>query len=193
MSETFDLPIHSFATPELWRIWLEEHASSSDGIWLLFYKKDSGIASLNYAQALDEALCFGWIDGQLKKGDEQSWYQRFTPRRPRSVWSEKNTQNVDRLIRAGKMTEAGMREVHSARADGRWTARYSPPSKGTPPKEFIQMLEKHPKAKAFYATLNKQNIYAIYYRIHTAKREETRQNRMKMFVAMLEKEQKPYP
>lgn len=193
MLDALDLPVHSFATPDLWRAWLTEHHTQGDGIWLKMYKKDSGIPSINYAQALDEALCFGWIDGQLKKCDEQSWYQRFTPRRARSVWSEKNTQNVARLIKAGKMMEAGMREVESAKADGRWQARYSPPSKGTPPKEFFQLLEKNPKAKAFYETLNKQNVYAIYYRIHNAKREETRQNRIKMFVAMLEKEQKPYP
>lgn len=184
-----DLPILEFSNPTKWRLWLHENYAQSSGIWLRFYKKDSGVPSLNYLQALDEALCYGWIDGQLQKGDEKSWLQRFTPRRSKSNWSLKNTTNAERLIAEGSMQPAGQHEVDAARKDGRWQAAYASQSKGKIPDDFLRELQQNPVAYDFYKTLNKANLYAIYYRLHTAKKRETRENRKKMIIAMFEKGQ----
>ena len=145
---------------------------------------------MTYAEALDEALCFGWIDGQKKSLDEESWLQKFTPRRPRSGWSKMNTEHVERLIKQKKMTAAGMKEVEAAKADGRWNAAYDRFSEARPSDGFLQALDKNPKAKAFYDTLNKTNLFSIAYRLQTAKREETKQKRIKEIVAMLAREEK---
>lgn len=182
--------IISFETPVKWRQWLADHLDQQEGIWLRMFKKNSGVASINYAQALDEALCYGWIDGSVQKMDEQSWLQRFTPRRARSKWSMKNTKNVQRLIAEGRIEPAGLREVEAAKQDGRWDEAYEGPNKGKVPEDFLNELKRHPRAWAFYQTLNKTNTYAIYYRLHTAKKPETRENRKKMIIAMLDKEQK---
>lgn len=182
--------IVSFESPTDWRRWLGDHVDQKEGIWLRMYKKHSGVPSINYAEALDEALCYGWIDGQVQKMDEQSWLQRFTPRRPRSKWSMKNTKNAERLIAEGRMAEPGLRQIEAAKQDGRWDAAYEGQRKGTVPEDFLAELKRHPRAWEFYQTLNKTNTYAIYYRLHTAKKPETRENRKKMIIAMLEKQQK---
>jgi len=180
----------SFASAKAFRTWLSRHHAKSNGIWLRIYKKDSEKPTVTYAEALDEALCFGWIDGQKKPFDEESWLQKFTPRRPRSVWSKANTEHIERLIKSKKMTAAGMKEVEAAKADGRWDAAYDRFSQARVSDDFLQALEKNPKAKAFYETLNKTNLFSIAYRLQTAKREETKQKRIKEIVAMLARGEK---
>jgi uncharacterized protein YdeI (YjbR/CyaY-like superfamily) len=185
-----DLPVKSFASPRLWSKWLATHHAKSEGIWLRMFKKDSGVTSITYAEALDEALCYGWIDGQLKKFDDGSWVQRFTPRRQRSLWSRKNVANAKRLTNAGRMMAAGLREIELAKADGRWNAAYDSPSAMTMPDDFLQQLQREPKANAFFKTLNKSNTYAIAWRLQTAKKPETKERRMQAILEMLRKGQK---
>lgn len=182
--------IVEFVDQAAFRAWLANNAGSVPGIWLKIYKKGSGIASITYAQALDEALCFGWIDGQKKGYDELSFLQKFTPRRAGSMWSKKNIENIERLVKAGLMTEAGLQEVHNAKADGRWAAAYDKPSEMQVPEFFLEMLQQHPKANAFYKELNRANTYAIAWRLQTAKTEETRIKRAEKLIAMLEAGQK---
>jgi uncharacterized protein YdeI (YjbR/CyaY-like superfamily) len=189
MSKT-DLPIISFNSPKAWASWLDKNHAKSNGIWLRLFKKDSGVASVTYAEALDEALCYGWIDGQLDKYDEKSWRRKFTPRRPQSVWSRRNIEHVNRLIDAGKMKPAGLKEVKAAKADGRWKRAYDSPSAMQVPKDFRKELSKDKKAKAFFETLNKANTYAIAWRLQTAKRPETRAKRMQAILAMLKRGEK---
>jgi uncharacterized protein YdeI (YjbR/CyaY-like superfamily) len=177
--------ILSFRSSSEFRRWLAANHRQSDGIWLRIFKKDSGKASVTYAEALDEALCFGWIDGQKQRGDGASWLQRFTRRRPKSGWSKRNTQHAERLIKAGRMRAAGQSEIDAAKKDGRWTAAYDPPSKATLPEDFLAALRRNKKAQTFFASLNKANRYAIAYRLQTAKKPETRQKRMEMILAML--------
>jgi uncharacterized protein YdeI (YjbR/CyaY-like superfamily) len=152
---------------------------------LRIHKKASGIESVSYAEALDEALCFGWIDGQKLPLDERSWVQRFTPRKPRSGWSKRNTEHVERLIRANHMALAGLKEVEAAKNDGRWTAAYDSPANATLPPEFTEELARNPKARLFFSTLNKANLYTIAYRLQTAKLTETKTRRMKSIIEML--------
>jgi uncharacterized protein YdeI (YjbR/CyaY-like superfamily) len=182
--------IKSFPSAPAFRDWLATHHGQADGIWLRFFKKTSGEKYLAYSEALDEALCYGWIDGQAKAYDEQSWLQRFGPRRPASSWSKINTQHAERLIKAGRMTPAGLKQIETAKADGRWSAAYDSPRNATPPEDFLTELDKNKKAKAFFATLNKANIYAIVYRLQTAKKPETRQRRLKMILGMLSRGEK---
>ena len=165
----------------------------SDGILLRIYKKDSGVTSVTYAEALDQALCFGWIDGQKKPRDNESWLQKFTPRRAKGVWSKRNTEHAERLIKSGAMAPAGLKEVTAAKEDGRWKAAYDSPGSATPPDDFLTALNKNKKAKAFFETLNKSNIYAIVYRLQTAKKPETRTKRMKMILAMMARGEKFHP
>src|ERR1700730_7447784 len=167
------------------REWLEKNHAQSDGIWLRIFKKASNEKSLTYAEALDQALCYGWIDGQKKPFDKQSWLQRFTRRRPRSAWSKINTQHVARLIKAGAMTPAGLEAVEAAKADGRWKAAYASQENARPPEDFLKELDKNKKEKAFFGTLNKANVYSIVYRLHTARKPETRERRMKTILAMM--------
>lgn len=182
--------IKLFKTPEAWRAWLTKNHSKSDGIKLQFYKKDSGKKSINYAQALDEALCFGWIDSQVNKYDADSYIQRFTPRRTRSMWSKRNREHVARLINEKKMTSAGLKEIELAKTDGRWESAYDSPKNMKVPADFLKELKKNKKAYAFYQTLNKTNIYAIAWRLQTAKKPETREKRFKALLSMLAKENK---
>ena len=174
-----------FRTSAEFRKWLAANHRQSDGIWLRIFKKDSGEPTVTYAEALDEALCFGWIDGQKQSHDEVSWRQRFTPRRPKSGWSKLNTQHAERLIEAGRMKAAGQAEIDIAKKDGRWTAAYDSPSQATFPEDFLAALRKNKKANSFFESLNKANRYAIAYRLQTAKKPETRQRRMEMILAML--------
>ena len=141
--------------------------------------------SLTYAEALDQALCHGWIDGQTKSCDEQSWIRKFTPRRPKSGWSKINTQHVKRLAKAGVMTPAGLSAVEAAKTDGRWKAAYDSPRNANPPEDLLRELDKNERAKSFFQGLNKANVYSIVYRLQTARKPETRQKRMKMIIDML--------
>jgi uncharacterized protein YdeI (YjbR/CyaY-like superfamily) len=185
-----ELEILPFPTARHWERWLTKNAARSKGIWLQFFKKDSGIASITYAEALNVALCFGWIDGQIKRHDEQSWIHKFTPRRPKSMWSKRNRDLVEQLTKSGKMRPAGLKEVEAAKADGRWDQAYDSPSKMTVPEDFLKALAKNPTAMKFFKTLNKANTYAIAWRLQTAKRPETRQKRMQALIEMLAAEKK---
>ena len=174
-----------FKSSAEFRRWLEKNHAKSDGIWLRFYKKGSVEKSVARADALDQALCFGWIDGQAKPCDDQSWLQKFTPRRPRSGWLKLNTRHVGRLVKTGAMTPAGMQAVEAAKADGRWKAAYDSPRNALPPEDFLKELGKNKKAKAFFETLSKANVYSIVYRLQTAKKPETRERRMKSILTMM--------
>jgi uncharacterized protein YdeI (YjbR/CyaY-like superfamily) len=185
-----ELPVINFESQKKWEDWLKKNYTKSPGLWLRMYKKGTGIKSIDYAQALDVALCYGWIDGQKDSYDEESWLQKFTPRGPKSVWSKKNTEHIARLIKDGKMQPAGLAVVEAAKKDGRWDRAYEGQSKATLPQDFLDALEKNKKAKAFFATLNKTNTYAIFYRIQHAKKQETRERKIKEFVAMLARGEK---
>jgi uncharacterized protein YdeI (YjbR/CyaY-like superfamily) len=180
----------SFASPRAFRAWLTKNHKRSEGIWLRIYKRDSGVATVTYAEALDQALCYGWIDGQKQPHDAQSWLQKFTPRRPNSGWSKNNTGHAERLIMSGEMTAAGLREVKSAKTDGRWQAAYDAFGSSAVPDDFLKELARNKKAKAFFATLNKTNLYSIVYRLQTAKRPETRAKRMLAIIAKLARGEK---
>ena len=160
----------SFKSSRDFRAWLAKNHGQSEGIWLRIYKKDSGIAAVTYAEALDEALCYGWIDGQKKPYDKGSWLQKFTPRLAKSGWSKINTQHAERLIKSRRMTRAGMKKIKDAKADGRWKAAYDSASNASVPDDFLKKLAKHKDAKAFFETLNKANLYSIVYRLQTAKK-----------------------
>ena len=181
-----EVPIVSFESPAEWVRWLGENHEVSPGIWLRMFKKATGKPSINYDEALDGALCFGWIDGQKKTYDEVSWIQKFTPRRPRSTWSKRNREHVERLIAGGQMQEAGRRQVELAKADGRWDNAYDSPKDMEIPADFLKALAKSKKAKRFFDSLNKTNLYAIAWRLQTAKRPETREKRMKAILQMME-------
>jgi uncharacterized protein YdeI (YjbR/CyaY-like superfamily) len=175
----------SFATAAQWRAWLTREHAKSDGIWLRIYKKGSGKKTVTYAEALDEALCFGWIDGQKKAYDAESFLQRFTPRRKKSIWSKRNREHVARLIAEKRMTAAGLREVDAAKQDGRWDRAYDGPRSMRVPEDFLKELKKNKKAYDFFRTLNKANTYAIAWRLQTAKKSETRARRMEVLLAMM--------
>ena len=188
-----DLPFIPFESREAWEAWLEEHHATSGGLWVKFAKKNSGIESISHAEALDVALCYGWIDGQAAKFDERYWLQRFTPRRPRSKWSKVNRDKVELLIEQGEMKPAGLQEVERAKADGRWDAAYEAQSKATVPDDLQRELEKNDLAREFFATLDSRNRYAILYRIQDAKKPETRARRIEKYVAMLSEHKTIYP
>ena len=175
------------------RDWLLENQEKSKGIWVLLAKKGSGRTTVTYAEALDAALEFGWIDGQAKSIDDATYMQRFTPRRPQSPWSSRNRAFAETMIAEGRMAPRGLAEVERARTDGRWDRAYDGPATAQPHPDFVAALEANPAAAAFYATLNSQNRFAIYYRVHNAKRDETRARRIAEFVAKLEKGEKFYP
>jgi uncharacterized protein YdeI (YjbR/CyaY-like superfamily) len=180
-----DLPVIPFAVQELWEQWLEQNHSVSNGIWLQFFKKASGIASVTYAEALDVALCYGWIDAQLKSIDALCYKQHFTPRRPKSIWSKRNIEHIARLTAEGRMKPAGMKQVEAAKSDGRWDQAYDSPGNMTLPDDFLLELKKDKIAFDFYESLNKANKYAVAWRIQTAKRPETKEKRKKEILAML--------
>jgi uncharacterized protein YdeI (YjbR/CyaY-like superfamily) len=185
-----DLPILSFTSPAEWDAWLVENHATSTGVWLKFFKKASGRQTFSYAEALDEALCHGWIDGQRKPFDAASYLVKFTPRRPKSLWSKINQGHVTRLHKLKKMKPAGLAAVEAAKADGRWQAAYDSPGKATVPKDFLDLLAKNKKAKAFFETLNKTNLYSIAWRLQTAKKPETRERRMKAILQRLARGEK---
>lgn len=185
------LPVLAFESGRSWESWLEENSGVSEGIWLKFAKKGSGTASVTYAEAVEGALCYGWIDGQAASYDDQFYLQRYTPRRARSKWSKINREKVGRLISAGRMKPAGFAEVERAKADGRWEAAYDSPSTATVPDDLREKLDENPEAAAFFETINKSSRYSILYQIQDAKRPETRARRIEKFVAMLSRGEKP--
>lgn len=186
--ETYqDRPVLFFKDDHAFEEWMRGHYTDQAGIWLKFAKKASGIESLNYAGALDVALCWGWIDGQAKTIDETYYLQKFTPRRAKSMWSKRNVGKVAELIKAGRMQPSGQAEIDRAKADGRWDAAYDGPASITVPEEFQQALDAHPKAKEFYQSLNKTNSFAFLWRINTAVKPETRARRIEKFIGMLER------
>ena len=188
-----DLPILPFPSTADFRNWLTDNHVSSPGIWLKIAKKGSGQPSVTYAEALDVALCFGWIDGQKKAFDDAHWLQRFTPRRAGSKWSEINVGRVIALIASGEMHPAGMSQVEAAKADGRWTSAYAGMATIGVPDDLAAALRANPEAAAFFETLNRQNRYAVLYRIQDARKPETRQARIERFVAMLGRGETLYP
>jgi uncharacterized protein YdeI (YjbR/CyaY-like superfamily) len=180
------LPILPFASAAAWEGWLEEHHADADGVWIRMAKKGSGVESVRYPEVLESALCFGWIDGRREAHDERFFLQRYTPRRVRSRWSRINRETAERLVEEGRMRPAGLAEVERARADGRWEAAYESAARIQVPDDLRRELDARPEAKAFFEGLSSQNRYAILYRLHDAKRPETRARRLETFVAMLE-------
>jgi uncharacterized protein YdeI (YjbR/CyaY-like superfamily) len=180
-----DLPIHLFSTQAGWHVWLGEHYQEPKGVWLKISKKNSGKLSVSYAEALEEALCYGWIDGQKRSYDADYFLQKFTPRRAKSTWSKVNVQKVALLFEQGRMQPSGIAAVECAKVDGRWEQAYDAASTMTMPADFHEALEGHQKAKEFYASLNKTNTYAFLWRIQTAKKPETRKTRIATFISML--------
>lgn len=185
-----ELSILPFPSAEAFESWMAENHANPEGIWLRLFKKDSGKETITYDEALDVALCYGWIDGQLKKFDDESWLRKFTPRRNGSKWSKRNTEHVDRLTKGGRMKPSGLAEVEKAKADGRWEQAYKAQSNMTIPDDFMKALSANPPALAFFQTLNKANLYAIAYRLTTAKKPETREKRMQQILEMMARGEK---
>lgn len=188
--KSVDLPVVPFTNKKKWLDWLAKQHDKSTGVWLKLAKKDSGISSVTYDEALNVALCYGWIDGQKKGFDDKYWLQKFTPRGPKSIWSKINTEKAERLIASGEMKPAGLKAIELAKQDGRWDAAYASQKNIAVPDDFQAALDKNKKAKAFFATLNSVNRYAILFRIQTAKRAETHAKRIQQFVEMLERNEK---
>jgi len=187
------LPVLLFESAADWDAWLAANHGDSPGLWLKMAKKGSGAQSVSYSDAVDAALCYGWIDGQKGRLDDGYWLQRFTPRKPGGRWSKINTERAAALIETGRMRPAGLREVELARADGRWDAAYEPQSRIAVPDDLAEALAANERAREFFATLNGVNRYAILYRVTSAKRPQTRAKRIATFVAMLSEHKKLYP
>jgi uncharacterized protein YdeI (YjbR/CyaY-like superfamily) len=188
-----NVPIMSFETQQSWEEWLKENHAETKGIWLKIAKKEARSPSVSYAEALDSALCYGWIDGQKAAFDDKYWLQKFTPRTAKSIWSKVNCGKAEALIAEGRMQPAGLRQVELAKADGRWGRAYESQSKITIPDDFQRELDKNPKAKDFFNTLDSANRYAFLFRIHAAKKPETRSAKIQKFVEMLNQQQKLHP
>jgi len=185
-----EIPVKPFRHQEAWETWLVKHHAVSRGVWLKIAKKDSGRDSVTYDEALESALCYGWIDGQKKPFDDAWWLQKFTPRGPKSIWSVRNRGKAEALIEAGRVAAAGMRAVEAARQDGRWDAAYQGQRTAEVPEDLQAELERSPKAKAFFAALDSANRYAILFRIHHARSAAARARRIQQFIAMLERGEK---
>ena len=185
-----ELPVLPFATKAEFHAWLDEQHGTQGGVWIKFAKKGTGVETIVYAEALDVALCFGWIDGQVKRFDETFYLQKFTPRRARSRWSKINVGKAEALLASGAMQPAGLAEIERAKSDGRWDAAYESPSRIAVPPDLQAELDKDPGAAEFFASLDSQNRYAILYRLHDAKKPETRARRLEQFVGMLKRREK---
>ncbi len=185
-----DYPTLPFESKKKWSAWLAKEHDKSAGVWLKLAKKDSGIQSITYEEALDVALCYGWIDGQKKGFDEKYWLQKFTPRGKKSIWSKINTEKAERLIASGDMKPAGLRAIEAAKLDGRWDAAYASQKNISVPQDFQAALDMNQKAKAFFETLKSSERYSFLFRIHQAKKPETRARRIQQSIEMLEKHQK---
>lgn len=175
-----------------WRNWLEKHFAQTEGVWLLHAKKASGKKTVSYLEALDEALCYGWIDSLVQTYDESYYKQKYTPRCAKSVWSKVNVAKAEQLIKEGKMQPSGFAAIETAKANGEWARAYDSSKTMAMPKDFQTALDNNAKAKEFYKTLNKTNTYAILFHIQTAKKPETRMARIEKFVSILERGEKPY-
>jgi uncharacterized protein YdeI (YjbR/CyaY-like superfamily) len=193
VKNSVNLPIMSFDTQQDWEAWLKENYAESKGIWIKIAKKEARTPSVSYAEALDIALCYGWIDGQKAAFDDKYWLQKFTPRTAKSIWSKVNCAKAEALIAVGRMQPEGLRQMELAKADGRWERAYESQSKITIPDDFQSALDKNPQAKDFFNTLDSANRYAFLYRINAAKKPETRSAKIQKFVAMLEQQQKLHP
>ena len=185
MSKLNTIPIIEFKTIETFETWLEKNHDNSNGLWLKIFKKESGKKTISYAEALDVALCYGWIDGQKQAYDEQAWLQKFCRRRAKSIWSKINIGHVERLINERRMRPAGLQTIEKAKADGSWEKAYDSPKKMIIPEDFLKELSKNKKAEAFFIGLNKTNLFSIGFRLQTAKKQETREKRMKDIIEML--------
>ena len=188
-----DLPVLEFGSQAAWESWLDAHHAAAPGAWLKIAKKGSGAETVTYAEALEAAICYGWIDGQKDRLDDVHWLQRFTPRKPRGRWSRINTDQATELIKAGRMRPAGQREVELAQADGRWEAAYEGQRAMTVPGDLERELAGNEAAREFFATLSGVNRYAILYRIGSVKRPETRARKIAQYVAMLAEHKTLYP
>ena len=185
-----ELPILSFENKRKWTDWLAKQYDISAGVWLKLAKKDSAIPSVTYEEALDAALCYGWIDGQKKGFDNRYWLQKFTPRGAKSIWSKINTGKAERLVASGEMKPAGLRAIEAAKKDGRWDAAYASQKNVSVPGDFQAALDRNKRAKAFFATLKSAERYSFLFRIHNAKKPETRAKRIRQFIEMLERGEK---
>lgn len=179
------LPIVELPDQAAWEEWLERHHTEQPGAWLKFAKKGTGVTTVNYAQAVEGALCFGWIDGQAARLDDTYYLQRFTPRTARSKWSQINREKATALIEQGRMRPAGLAQVKAAQADGRWEAAYASPAAATVPDDFQRALDAHPQAAAFFATLSGSRRYSFLYRLHQVKRPENRARRIEQYIELL--------
>jgi uncharacterized protein YdeI (YjbR/CyaY-like superfamily) len=188
-----DLPVIAFKSQQAWDAWLTSQPAQSKGLWLKLAKKSSGVASVSRQEAVDTALCHGWIDGQLDSFDDKYWLIRFTPRQSKSIWSEKNRARALELIELGRIRPAGLNEIERAKKDGRWSAAYAGQSTAQVPDDLRAALEKRGKAKKFFEALDSRNRYAILHRIHNAKKTETRIARIEKFVMMLAEGKTIYP
>jgi uncharacterized protein YdeI (YjbR/CyaY-like superfamily) len=193
MTAKKDLPVGRFASKAAWETWLERHHETSPGLWLELARKGGGVTSLSRAEALEVALCYGWIDGQAAAVDARRFRQRFTPRRARSKWSQINCAAVERLHAQGRLAPAGLREMEAAKRDGRWDAAYASPRTITVPDDLRMRLEAHPRARRFFEQLDSRNRYAILYRLHDARKAQTRERRLAKFIDMLEAGETLYP
>jgi uncharacterized protein YdeI (YjbR/CyaY-like superfamily) len=191
--DSAELSIKLFQAQTDWDKWLAKNHDQSPGIWMKFAKKNSGETSINYTEAMEEALRYGWIDSQTKRFDEKLYLQKFTPRRSKSIWSKINVAKVEKLIKEGRMMPSGLLQVEHAKADGRWAAAYGGQSKMTIPDDFQKALNSSPKAKEFYETMGSSNRYAILFRLHHYKRPETKAANIKKFIKMLEEGKKFHP
>jgi uncharacterized protein YdeI (YjbR/CyaY-like superfamily) len=187
-----NLPVMLFKHQQDWTRWLDKNHAKSAGVWMQIAKNTGDRKSVSYAEALEIALCYGWIDGQKKSWDETSWLQKFTPRGPRSIWSKINKAKAEKLIKNGQMQPAGLAAIERAKKAGQWEAAYDSHSTATVPADFQAALNQNPKAKAFFATLDSTNRYAMLFRLQTAKKPETRARRIEQFIGMLEKHEKIY-
>ena len=185
LEETFE-----FSSESQWEKWLSKNHDKSRGIWIRFFKKNSAVSSILMSEALDVALCYGWITGQARPYDEESWLGKFVPRRPRSIWSKINVQHAKRLIKKGRMKPAGFLQIDKAKKDGRWGRAYSPPSSAKLPKDFVRELRKNRKAQAFASMLNRANIYSVVFRLENAKSNQGRKEKIRQIVKMFEKGEK---
>lgn len=188
-----DESIQLFDDQQAWAAWLKKNHGKSPGLWLRLAKKSSGHNSVSYAEAIESALCYGWIDGQKRSDDAAYWLQRFTPRSTRSIWSKINRAKALALIEAGQMKAAGLKEIERAKADGRWDAAYDSAGTAAVPADFQLALDANAQAKAFFATLDGSNRYAVLFRIQTAKKAETRAKRIQQFTEMLAEHKKLHP
>lgn len=193
VAETTPLQSLTCASRQEWEAWLEAHGGASPGVWLRLAKKHAGQVTLSYAEALDSALCFGWIDGVKRAESEQFWLQRFSPRTARSIWSKINTQKAEALERAGRMRPAGLQAMALARQDGRWDKAYTSARNTVIPEDLQAALAANPAARTFFDTLNSQNRYAVLFRIQNVKKADTRARKIAQFVEMLARGEKLYP